>query len=251
MCSICTFDLTGYRQTFSDQYRPMELEQHYINRTGWLRAAVLGANDGILSTSSIVIGIAAANSSRTSIVLAALAGLVAGAMSMAAGEYVSVSSQSDTEKADLQREQRELDLMPEAELEELAKLYEARGLEPDLARQVAQQLTRYNALEAHAKDELGINEMTQANPLQAALASFASFVAGAALPLLVAILAPLSAMVWYQYAFSIVFLMVLGAIAAKAGGSGIGRGVLRICFWGTVAMAATAFVGYLFQTRIG
>lgn len=228
----------------------MELEQHFITRTGWLRAAVLGANDGILSTTSIVIGIAAANSSRTSIVLAALAGLVAGAMSMAAGEYVSVSSQSDTEKADLRREQRELEQMPETELEELAKIYQARGLDPDLARQVATQLTRHNALEAHAKDELGINEMTQANPLQAAVASFASFVAGAALPLLVSFLAPLRYMVWYQYLFSIGFLMVLGAIAAKAGGSGIGTGVLRICFWGTVAMATTAFVGYLFHTQI-
>lgn len=229
----------------------MELEKHYINRTGWLRAAVLGANDGILSTTSIVIGVAAANSSRTAIMLAAVAGLVAGAMSMAAGEYVSVSSQSDTEKADLIREQKELEEMPEAELEELAKLYQARGLDSDLAMQVAIQLSRHNALEAHAKDELGISEMTQANPLQAALASFASFIAGAALPLLVSFLAPLAYMVYYQYFFSICFLMFLGAVAARAGGSPVLTGVMRICFWGTVAMALTAMVGYLFDTHIG
>lgn len=229
----------------------MELEKHYVNRTGWLRAAVLGANDGILSTTSIVIGVAAAGSTRNAVVLAALAGMVAGAMSMAAGEYVSVSSQSDTEKADLIREQRELDEMPEVELQELAKLYQARGLEPELALQVAEQLTRHNALEAHAKDELGINEITQANPLQAALASFASFVTGAALPLLVAFLAPRSTMVYYQYVCAICFLMALGAVAARAGGSGILTGVLRICFWGTVAMAMTAFAGYLFDTQVG
>jgi VIT1/CCC1 family predicted Fe2+/Mn2+ transporter len=227
----------------------MELEKHYVNRTGWLRAAVLGANDGILSTTSIVIGVAAANSSRTAIMLAAVAGLVAGAMSMAAGEYVSVSSQSDTEKADLIREQKELEEMPEVELEELAKLYQARGLDTELAMQVAIKLTEHNALEAHAKDELGINEMTQANPLQAALASFGSFIAGAALPLLVSFVAPLEYMVYYQYFFSICFLMFLGAVAARAGGSPVVTGVLRICFWGTVAMAMTATVGYLFDTH--
>lgn len=225
----------------------MALEKHYINRTGWLRAAVLGANDGILSTTSIVIGVAAANSSRTAIMLAAVAGLVAGAMSMAAGEYVSVSSQSDTEKADLIREQKELEEMPEIELEELAKLYQARGLDTELAMQVAIKLTEHNALEAHAKDELGINEMTQANPLQAALASFASFIAGAALPLLVSFVAPLEYMVYYQYFFSICFLMFLGAVAARTGGAPVLTGVLRICFWGTVAMAMTATVGYLFD----
>lgn len=228
----------------------MELEKHYINRTGWLRAAVLGANDGILSTTSIVIGVAAASSARSTIVLAALAGLVAGAMSMAAGEYVSVSSQSDTEKADLEREQKELEEMPEIELKELAKLYQERGLDKELAMQVAVQLTEHNALEAHAKDELGINEITQANPLQAALASFGAFIAGAFLPLLVSLLAPLSSMIYLQYCASIFFLTLLGAVAAKTGGSSVGKAILRITFWGTAAMAATALVGYLFGTKM-
>jgi VIT1/CCC1 family predicted Fe2+/Mn2+ transporter len=228
----------------------MELEKHYVNRTGWLRAAVLGANDGILSTTSIVIGVAAASSARETIVLAALAGLVAGAMSMAAGEYVSVSSQSDTEKADLEREQKELEEMPEVELRELAKLYQERGLDKDLAMKVAVQLTNHNALEAHAKDELGINEITQANPLQAALASFGSFIAGAILPLLVSLLAPIRYMIYYEYCFSIFFLILLGALAAKTGGSSVGKAVLRITFWGTAAMAATALVGYLFGARV-
>ncbi|HRB71829.1 MULTISPECIES: VIT family protein [Flavobacterium] len=224
----------------------MELEKHYVNRVGWLRAAVLGANDGILSTSSIVIGVAAASNDRTVIVLTALAGLVAGAMSMAAGEYVSVSSQEDTEASDLAREKQELELMPDIELRELAKVYQRRGLDTDLALQVAEQLTRHNALEAHARDELGLNEITQAKPLLAAMASFFSFVAGAVLPLLVSWLAPMVYMIPYQYLFSIVFLMFLGAVAAKAGGSGIRKAVMRICFWGTVAMGATALVGYLF-----
>lgn len=228
----------------------MELEKHYVNRMGWLRAAVLGANDGILSTTSIVIGVAAASSARSTIVLAALAGLVAGAMSMAAGEYVSVSSQSDTEKADLEREQKELEEMPEIELKELAKLYQERGLDKELAMQVAVQLTEHNALEAHAKDELGINEITQANPLQAALASFGAFIAGAFLPLLVSLLAPLSSMIYLQYCASIFFLILLGAVAAKTGGSSVGRAILRITFWGTAAMAATALVGYLFGTKM-
>lgn len=224
----------------------MELEKHYVNRVGWLRAAVLGANDGVLSTSSIVIGVAAASNDRTVIVLTALAGLVAGAMSMAAGEYVSVSSQEDTEASDLAREKQELELMPDIELRELAKVYQRRGLDTDLALQVAEQLTRHNSLEAHARDELGLNEITQAKPLLAAMASFFSFVAGAVLPLLLSWLAPMVYMIPYQYLFSIVFLMFLGAVAAKAGGSGIRKAVMRICFWGTVAMGATALVGYLF-----
>jgi VIT1/CCC1 family predicted Fe2+/Mn2+ transporter len=228
----------------------MELEQHYTNRTGWLRAAVLGANDGIISTTSLVIGIAAASETRSPIVLAALAGLVAGALSMAAGEYVSVSSQADIEKADLEREQIELETMPEVELKELAKIYVAQGLDEDLAMQVAIKLTEKDALVAHARDELGINEITQPKPLQAAFASGASFISGGILPFLVAFLAPIKSMVFYQYGFAIVFLALSGAIAAKAGGSNMTKGVIRICFWGTVAMVITALVGYLFDTKI-
>eukprot|EP01137_Pigoraptor_chileana_P023010 Opistho-2@88641 len=197
----------------------MQIEKHYINRSGWLRAAVLGANDGILSITSLAIGIAAASTTRDAIMLAALAGLVGGALSMAAGEYVSVSSQSDVETADLEREKQELITMPESELEELASIYENRGLTPNLAREVAKQLTEHDALGAHAKEELGINEITQAKPLQAALASAAAFVAGGILPLLVSIFAPLKYMVPFQYGFAIVFLAVSGAFASKAGGS--------------------------------
>jgi VIT1/CCC1 family predicted Fe2+/Mn2+ transporter len=228
----------------------MELEQHYTNRTGWLRAAVLGANDGIISTTSLVIGIAAASDTRSPIVLAALAGLVAGALSMAAGEYVSVSSQADIEKADLAREKIELETMPEVELKELAKIYVAQGLDEDLAMQVAVKLTEKDALTAHARDELGINELTQPKPLQAAFASGASFISGGILPFLVAFLAPIKSMVFYQYGFAIVFLALSGAIAAKAGGSNMLKGVVRICFWGTVAMVVTALTGYLFDAKI-
>ena len=224
----------------------MELEEHYTTRSGWLRAAVLGANDGILSTTSLAIGIAAASTTREPIVLAALAGLVAGALSMAAGEYVSVSSQSDIEVADLSREKKELEKMPEIELKELAKLYQQRGLEENLALQVAVQLTAHDALGAHAKDELGINEITQAKPMQAALASAASFIAGGMLPMLVSIFAPLTLMGAYQYGLSIVFLALSALIAAKAGGSNVLKAIIRICFWGTAAMLITAAVGYLF-----
>lgn len=224
----------------------MKKEVHYINRVSWLRAAVLGANDGIISTSSLVIGIAAASSERMSIVLAALAGMTAGAFSMAAGEYVSVSSQGDTEKADLAREQHALETMSDIELKELSDIYQERGLDEDLARQVAAQLTRHNALEAHARDELGINEMTQARPFVAAAASFGSFVAGALLPVAVGVFAPINLMVPYQYGFSIVFLMMLGAVAARAGGSSVPLAIARLVFWGTAAMAATALVGYIF-----
>ncbi|WP_199119404.1 VIT family protein [Pedobacter sp. ASV28] len=225
-------------------------EKHYVNRVGWLRASVLGANDGILSTTSIAIGVAAAGPDRNTIILAALAGLVSGAMSMAAGEYVSVSSQADTEKADLVREAQELKEMPELELKELADIYKERGLTPELALQVAEQLMQHNALEAHAKDELGINDLTQAKPLLAAIASFASFSLGALLPFTVSMFAPIKQMIYYQYGLSILFLMILGAVAAKAGGSNIGIAVARICFWGTVAMAMTAMVGHFFGVNI-
>ena len=227
----------------------MHHENHYTNRTNWLRAAVLGANDGILSTTSLVIGVAAADASRHSITLAALAGLVAGACSMAAGEYVSVSSQTDVETADLKREKKELEDNPQQELEELAGIYEKRGLDEDLAMKVAQQLMDHNALEAHAHDELGINDMTKPNPLQAAMASAASFISGGILPLLVAVLAPIKGMVFYQYAFAILFLAISGTMAAKMGGSNISKAVARICFWGTVAMFITAAVGYIFGVK--
>ncbi|WP_294280529.1 VIT family protein [uncultured Chryseobacterium sp.] len=226
------------------------LEKHYVNRVGWLRAAVLGANDGLLSTTSIVIGVAAAQPERNTIILAALAGMIAGALSMAAGEYVSVSSQEDTEKADLAREKRELEEMPEIELRELAKIYEGRGVSKETAMQVAIELTAHDALEAHARDELGINEITQANPTLAALASFASFALGALLPFIVSLVAPLQQMVYFQYGFSIIFLMILGAVSAKTGGAPVGLAMLRICFWGTVAMGITALVGHLFGTSV-
>jgi vacuolar iron transporter family protein len=228
-----------------------QLEKHYVNRVGWLRAAVLGANDGLLSTTSIVIGVAAAETERDLIILAALAGMIAGAMSMAAGEYVSVSSQEDTEKADLIREKRELEQIPEIELKELAKIYENRGCSKETAMRVAIELTEHDALGAHARDELGINEISQARPLQAAVASFGSFAVGALLPFTVSLLAPLQHMVYFQYGFSIIFLMLLGAISAKTGGSSSKIAVLRICFWGTVAMGITAFVGHVFGVNVG
>ena len=227
-----------------------QLEKHYVNRVGWLRASVLGANDGLLSTTSIVIGVAAASPDRNTIILAALAGMIAGAMSMAAGEYVSVSSQEDTEKADLAREKRELEEMPEFELLELAKIYERRGVSKETALKVATELTAHDALAAHAHDELGINEITQAKPMQAAMASFGSFALGALLPFVVSLLAPIKQMVYFQYGFSIMFLMILGAISARTGGSKIGIAVLRICFWGTVAMGVTALIGHLFGVSV-
>lgn len=226
------------------------LEKHYVNRVVWLRAAVLGANDGLLSTTSIVIGVAAASPNRNTIILAALAGMIAGALSMAAGEYVSVSSQEDTEKADLLREKRELEEMPEVELQELARIYEKRGVSKETALLVATELTHHDALAAHAHDELGINEITQAKPLQAALASFGSFALGALLPFMVSLLAPIQQMVYFQYGFSIIFLMVLGAVSARTGGSKIGIAVLRICFWGTIAMGVTAVIGHLFGVTV-
>jgi len=227
----------------------MEDENHYINRSGWLRAAVLGANDGILSTTSLAIGVAAASVTREPILLAAVAGLVAGALSMAAGEYVSVSSQADVEKADLEREKMELETIPESELEELTQIYIQRGLKKELAKQVAIELTAHNALEAHARDELGINEITQAYPLTAAFASAVSFIFGGLLPILVAIFAPIKQMVLYQYGFSILFLALSGIMAAKAGGSNPLKAILRICLWGTFAMLMSAIVGYLFGVQ--
>ena len=225
-------------------------EKHYLDKVSWLRAAVLGANDGILSTASIVVGVSAAATDRNTIILAGLAGMVAGAMSMAAGEYVSVSSQADTEKADLAREKKELEEMPEEELHELAEIYRQRGLTADLSMEVAKQLTAHNALEAHARDELGISDLSAAKPLQAAFASFAAFTVGALLPLLVAIFAPVAQMVWYQYIFCMVFLIALGTLAAKAGGSPIVTAAIRICFWGTAAMILSALVGHFFGVSV-
>lgn len=224
--------------------------EHYINRSNWLRAAVLGANDGILSTASIAVGVAAASTSREAIILASVAGLVAGAFSMAAGEYVSVSSQSDIEQADLKREQKALETSPEMELKELSEIYQERGLSKDLALQVAIQLTSHNALEAHARDELGISDLTAANPLQAAIASGIAFTVGGILPALVAITAPLGQMVLSQYISAIIFLIVLGITSAYTGGSRILPAIIRITFWGSLAMGATALVGYLFGVGV-
>ena len=227
------------------------LAPHYIQRSNWLRAAVLGANDGILSTASIAIGIAAAGNNRDTIVLATLAGLVAGALSMAAGEYVSVSSQTDVEKADIQREKEELEEMPELELQMLADIYEKRGLKKETALSVAKELTMHDALGAHVRDELGINEVSQAKPVQAALTSGASFTIGGILPLLVALFLPVNQMEYYLYGSAIIFLIILGAVTAKTGGSGVGKAIMRITFWGTAAMGLTALVGYLFGVSIG
>jgi len=215
-----------------------------------LRAAVLGANDGILSTASIAIGVAAASDTRESLILATLAGLVAGALSMAAGEFVSVSSQTDIEQADIEREKQELETMPELELQRLAAIYENRGLKRETALTVAQELTQHNALEAHVRDELGINEISQANPLQAALASGAAFTAGGLLPFLVALFFPLNSMEYYIYGITTLSLILLGALSAKTGGSSMVKAVIRITFWGTVAMGLTALVGYLFNVSI-
>lgn len=226
------------------------LDQHYIHRSNWLRAAVLGANDGIISISSIAIGLAAASDTRQPIVLATVAGLVAGALSMAAGEYVSVSSQTDTEKADIEREAEELKEMPEEEMQILAQIYERRGLAKDTALQVAKELTEKDALAAHVRDELGINEITKANPIQAALASGAAFSIGGILPLMVTLFSPINYMVYALYVFAIVFLILLGATAAKTGGSGVKKAILRLTVWGTLAMGLTALVGYMFGVKV-
>jgi VIT1/CCC1 family predicted Fe2+/Mn2+ transporter len=226
------------------------LASHYIHKSNWLRAAVLGANDGILSTSSLAIGISAASHLREPVVLATVAGLVAGALAMAAGEYVSVSSQTDVEKADIEREAQELLEMPEIELQRLAEIYEKRGLKKETALLVAQELTEHDALGAHVRDELGINEISQANPIQAALASGASFTVGGLLPLLVTLFLPLKNMEYSLYAFALMFLILLGVIAAKTGGSSIQKAIIRITFWGTAAMGLTALVGYLFGVNL-
>ena len=225
-------------------------ELHYSERIGWLRAAVLGANDGIVSTASLVVGIAAANTGRSEIFIAAVAGLVAGAMSMAAGEYVSVSSQADTERADLEREKLELATDNEAERKELANIYIKRGLDKQLAARVAEQLMAHDALGAHARDELGLNEMTMARPIQAALASAASFAAGAALPVLLVLFVPIASMIPVVAASSLVFLAILGSIAARAGGASMLTGAVRVTFWSALAMAATALIGHLVGTVV-
>ncbi len=221
-------------------------ERHRTERIGWLRAAVLGANDGIVSTASLVVGVAAANAGRSEILLAGVAGLVAGAMSMAAGEYVSVSSQADTEQADLARERAELADDVEFERAELAQIYVERGLDPALARQVAEQLMAHDALGAHARDELGISDMHVARPVQAALASAATFAVGAALPLLTALLVPSTQLILGVSVASLFFLALLGALGARAGGAPMGRAALRVTFWGALAMALTAGVGRMF-----
>lgn len=228
----------------------MRIEKHFSNRSNWLRAAVLGANDGILSTTSIAIGVAAASTTRDPILLATIAGIVAGAMSMAAGEYVSVSSQSDVESSDLKREAEELRTMPEEELAELAEIYHKRGLTPELSKEVARQLMAHNALEAHARDELGINEITTPKPFQAALASALSFISGGILPLLISIWGPIKNLIYFQYGFAIVFLAISGSIAAAIGGSNVLKSVFRITLWGTAAMVVSGWIGYIFGVNM-
>lgn len=223
---------------------------HYVNRVGWLRATVLGANDGIVSTASLMTGIAASGASSQTILLTGVAALVAGAMSMAAGEYVSVSSQSDTEKADIARETAELTADPEAERRELSAIYVGRGLEPALARQVAEQMMAHDALAAHARDELGISEITTARPIQAALTSAATFAVGAALPLIAVALTPTGLISPVVAAATLIFLATLGALGAKAGGAAKLRPVVRVVFWGAVALAVTAGIGALFGVAV-
>lgn len=225
-------------------------ETHLVARIGWLRAAVLGANDGIVSTASLIVGVAAASASTSEVLVAGVAGLVAGAMSMAAGEYVSVSSQSDTEQADLARERQELASQPDFEREELAQIYMERGLDQALARQVADQLMARDALRAHARDELGMSEVTTARPIQAAFTSAATFAAGAALPLFTAVLIPHSMIVAGVSIASVLFLALLGAVGARVGGAKIGKAVVRVTFWGAMAMAITAGIGTLFGTVV-
>lgn len=221
-------------------------ERHRTDRIGWLRAAVLGANDGIVSTASLVVGVAAAHSTASDILVAGVAGLVAGAMSMAAGEYVSVSSQSDTEKADLDRERKELATEDESERNELAAIYASRGVEPSLARQVADQLMAHDALAAHARDELGISDLTTARPVQAAFASAGTFAVGAAMPLITALVTPRTALIPVVIVTSILFLALLGGFGAYAGGAPVGKAAFRVTFWGALAMGLTAGVGALF-----
>lgn len=225
-------------------------ETHLVSRIGWLRAAVLGANDGIVSTASLIVGVAAASAATSDVLIAGIAGLVAGAMSMAAGEYVSVSSQSDTENADLERERAELSGQPEAELDELAQIYVGRGVEPELARQVAGQLMAKDALGAHLRDELGISELSTARPVQAALTSAMTFAVGAAMPLTMVVVSPADMLVWAVTIASLLFLALLGAVGAFAGGAPVLRATLRVTFWGALAMALTAAIGALVGTAI-
>ncbi|GLJ00529.1 MULTISPECIES: VIT family protein [Sphingobium] len=225
-------------------------ESHLVSRIGWLRAAVLGANDGIVSTASLIVGVAAASTATSEVLIAGVAGLVAGAMSMAAGEYVSVSSQSDTEQADLAREQAELAGQPDYECEELTRIYMDRGVDADLARQVAIQLMAKDSLGAHARDELGISEITAARPIQAALTSAATFAAGAAMPLAMVLLMPRSLLVAGVSIASLIFLALLGGIGARAGGARVVRATLRVTFWGALAMALTAGIGTIFGTVV-
>jgi len=225
-------------------------ENHLVKRIGWLRAAVLGANDGIVSTASLIVGVASASVGQQEILIAGVAGMVAGAMSMAAGEYVSVSSQSDTEQSDLARERKELEETPEAELNELTQIYVNRGVAESLAREVSVQLMKKDALGAHARDELGISEITTARPVQAAFASAAMFTLGALLPLLTVLICPVSLLVPVVSLASLVFLGLLGAIGAKAGGANIFRATARVMFWGALAMAITAGIGAIFGTTL-
>ncbi|BBB07332.1 VIT1/CCC1 transporter family protein [Sphingopyxis sp. EG6] len=229
----------------------MHRETHAASRIGWLRAAILGANDGIVSTASLIAGVAAAGASSSSILITGTAGLVAGAMSMAAGEYVSVSSQGDAEKADIAKEKRELATVPELELEELTQIYQQRGLDRPLAEQVAAQLTAHNALDSHLRDELGLTSELAARPIQAAAASAASFTVGAALPLAIVLLDSGPSLPWVVSAASLLFLAILGALGAWAGKAPIARAVLRVGFWGAVAMGVTIAIGSLFGTTVG
>ena len=225
-------------------------ERHRTAHAGWLRAAVLGANDGLISTASLIVGVAASGTGRAAILIAGIAGLVAGAMSMAAGEYVSVSSQADTEAADLERERRELAADPEAEHAELTAIYVARGLSPELAKEVARQLTARDALGTHAREELGLSDLTAARPIQAALSSAVSFAIGAALPVVISAMVPVSTITRYVTISALVLLIVLGAIAARVGGASALRGAARVAFWGALAMAMSAIVGRLFGTTV-
>jgi VIT1/CCC1 family predicted Fe2+/Mn2+ transporter len=230
---------------------PRHKESHLIDRIGWLRASVLGANDGIVSTASLIVGVAAAQATPSTILLTGIAGLVAGAMSMAAGEYVSVSSQADTERADRVREANELATVSDKEREELIGIYEARGLDRGLAEQVADRLTAHDALATHLRDELGMATHTAARPVQAAMASAGAFAVGASLPLAMVPLSPAGYLSWSVSIAALLFLGILGAVGAKAGGAPIGKGVLRVTFWGAIAMAATAAIGALFGTTVG
>jgi VIT1/CCC1 family predicted Fe2+/Mn2+ transporter len=229
-----------------DALRALHFEKHRSDRIGWLRAAVLGANDGIVSTASLIVGVAASNASRSEILIAGVAGLVAGAMSMAAGEYVSVSSQSDTERADMERERHELATSSESEHQELAAIYVQRGLDASLANQVAQQLMAHDALATHAREELGISDITTARPIQAAFASAGTFAVGAILPLVVVLITPGAFRIPAVIASSILFLALLGALGAKTGGAPIVKAAVRVTVWGALAMALTAMVGALF-----